>query len=468
MKIIITILGCLGIFWPAVAQDSSKTLSPETFFAAVQLYHPLAKQAGLQPKIARAQLLSARDGFDPQLQIDGGSKTLDGLRYYQYDGGSVKIPTWYGIELEAGLKYLGGNKINPEETVGRNSYAGIRIPIAKNLLMDKRRAVLLQAKIASEAAEPEKQKMLNDLLMEAAEAYWQWVLASLNYETCNRVLEANKKRKELISTAYRAGDRAAIDTTEALLQYQQIVFLQTDAQLAKQNAAAQLSNFLWTAAGEPYLLPDTIEPGISWNQLTEAANFPEIEQLLASARESHPELKLYQFKIKSLGVEKKLKFQELLPKVDLKYNQLGKGYNLAPALAKTYFDNNYRWGISVSVPLRLSKGRGEYRAARLKIEETRLQQEWKTVSITNKVQQYYQQLKNYQVQLELASRLYEQYQRMQRAEEIKFFNGESSLFLVNSRETKTLEAQLKLTETAVKYNKTKVALRWATGELPGR
>jgi hypothetical protein len=54
---------------------------------------------------------------------------------------------------------------------------------------------------------------------------------------------------------------------------------------------------------------------------------------------------------------------------------------------------------------------------------------------------------------------------LQKGEETRFFNGESTLFLVNSRENKTLETLLKLTEVTAKYYKTAYALKWAAGEL---
>ncbi|MBL0055215.1 MAG: TolC family protein [Chitinophagaceae bacterium] len=194
-------------------------------------------------------------------------------------------------------------------------------------------------------------------------------------------------------------------------------------------------------------------------------NFPEIEQLAEEAQKSHPELQLYTFKLNTLEVERKLKFQELLPKLDLKYNQLGKGYNIASTATRSWFDNNYQYGVNFSIPLRLSQGRGEYRMARLKITETRLEQSNKKVLVVNKVRNYYNQLVNYKAQVSLLQRTYANYLRLQRGEETRFFNGESNLFLVNSRENKAIETMIKLTEMAVKYNKAAQALQWAAGIL---
>ena len=133
-----------------------------------------------------------------------------------------------------------------------------------------------------------------------------------------------------------------------------------------QNAGVQLSGYLWKQNNEPYVLPEQVFPQEKMQDLYQAVIFPEQEQLIEAAKKNHPELAVYNFKLNALVVERKLKFQELLPKIDLKYNQLGKGYDLASTATKTLFDNNYRYGISFSMPLRLSSGRGEYKMAKLK------------------------------------------------------------------------------------------------------
>jgi outer membrane protein TolC len=61
--------------------------------------------------------------------------------------------------------------------------------------------------------------------------------------------------------------------------------------------------------------------------------------------------------------------------------------------------------------------------------------------------------------------MYENYQLLVKAEETRLLNGESSLFLVNSRENKALEALEKLIDLKTKYFKTIYALQWSAGEL---
>ncbi len=460
--IIILLLFCAHT---SMAQDSLQVMTLQQFLQIVKTYHPVAKQAKILTGKAAAGVLTQRGAFDPVISSGGNDKTFDGTVYYRNNSTQINIPAWYGIELQTGIEYISGSRNNPQETLGKTSFAGITIPLAKNLLMDKRRAALQQAKVMLQTSEQEQRNILNNLVMEAADAYWQWVQGWYMYQTWQQLIDVNKRRYNLVAAAYRNGDRPAIDTTEALTQLQQFEYQQNEAFLNWQNAGVQLSGYLWKSDDSFYSLPGFVVPAGRPEQLYDAVVFPELEQLLAQAKKSHPELAVYNLKISALQVEKRLKFQELLPKLDFKYNQLGKGYNIASTTAKTLFDNNYRYGIHFSMPLRLSSGRGEYKTAKLKISETQLQQNLKEAEVINKVRKYYNQLANYKTQVMLLQKNHAGYQLLQKAEETKFLNGESSLFLVNSRENKTQEILLKLIETAVKYNKTAVALQWAAGNL---
>ncbi len=186
-KILSTIIVLLFIKY-GTANDSTHTLSLQSFLQIVKQFHPVAKQANLQVDKAAADLTIARGNFDPILGSGGSNKTFDGINYYQTNATQLSIPTWYGVELNAGIEYLAGSRTNPTETNGKTSFAGISIPLAKNLLMDKRRAALQQAKIMIGASEQEKRIVLNDLMMDATDAYWQWVQAYLIYTTYNNVI----------------------------------------------------------------------------------------------------------------------------------------------------------------------------------------------------------------------------------------------------------------------------------------
>ncbi|MFM6976240.1 MAG: TolC family protein [Sphingobacteriaceae bacterium] len=463
----------LVIFWVIFsltelkAQDTVRTLNAEELLNLVRRFHPVAKKAGIDIEKTRADLTSARSAFDPILSNAVGRKTMNGVNYYDYTSPEIRIPTWFGIEIYTGLENLSGSRLDPSQTGGESSYSGISIPLAKNLLIDKRRAFLQQAKVMNNLAKVEQKAVINNLLMEAIEAYWHWVKSWQNYKVVENMVGINEKRVALVKRSYFMGERPAIDTVEAITQLQSYKYLQNEQWLQFQNAGLQLSAFLWDEMDRPYTLPLTVIPPDEWeNETTILSASISLTDLLNSAAENHPELNVYDYKLEILTIDKKLKFQELLPKVDFSYNHLAKGNNAFNTINTAgLFENNFQYGLKLAIPLRFSQGRGDFRKARLKIAETRLDQIQTQLKIQLKIQSYYNEWMTLKNQTALQRANYQNYQQLVKAEETRFFNGESSLFLINSRENKALEALEKLISLKTKFYKTVYALQWSAGLL---
>lgn len=440
-----------------------KGFSAEQLIELVKKNHPIAKQADLIVDKAKAEVLAARGNFDPQLRNETGQKSFGTDMYYYYNRPKLEIPTWGGVEISAGTSYLSGAKTDPEDTRGSSHFWGISVPLAKDLLMDKRRAMLRTAQIYRQASEYERKALLNDILLEALRVYWNW---SQQFQVCKILEDAlviNRQRVEWVKTGYRLGDRAAIDTVEAITQLQQLELQFNQAQMEFQNNRYELSSFLWNDNQEPVDLDSSLVPA-NETVLLERLNDP-LSSLLELSTLQHPELMQYPFKLKALEVEKKWKFQELLPEARFQYNQLGKGFNILGADSGPLFGNNFQYGLSLGIPLRLSKGRAEYRKAKLKILETRLQQDNKQVMIQMKIRSIYNEWQTLRRQVELQQQTLNNFIALQRAEESRLRNGESSLFLVNARENKSLEARQKLQELKNKFSFTGYKLLWSIGSL---
>lgn len=447
-------------------QDTMKTLSAAQVMEIVKLNHPVARQAALQIERAKADITIARGGFDPLLVNNLAQKTFDGTTYYRYHRPEISLPTWFGINISAGLENLSGERTDPEETTGKTSYAGISVPLAKNLLMDERRAALRTAKLFLTASAFERRNILNSLLVDAMRQYWMWVQYYQEYKVLQEVVLANQQRLNLVRTGYQLGERPAIDTTEALTQLQHFQLLRDNAWLSFRNSGLELEIFLWTNDDQPARLPVDVMPHPQdLMRRPESASIPVLQELLQVAQHNHPELLIYNARLDVSGIEKKLAFQELLPTVNFRYNQLGKGYSLGKAITAPVFENNFQYGISMSFPLRLSEGRGVYRKAKLQVLETTLRRNLKQAEITNSIKAYFNELVTIQENLILQQQMYNNYLILQRGEETRFRIGESSLFLVNARETKALEALQKLQQLKARYFITVNKLQGAAGLL---
>ncbi|MCX6207254.1 MAG: TolC family protein [Bacteroidetes bacterium] len=456
------VLLILGMAW--ALQMQAQLYTPESFIQQVKQFHPVAKQAAIQVEKAKADVQSARGGFDPSFNFDASNKTFDGKNYYYYNNPELKIPTGLGgLDIKTGLESNGGKYLNPEVSAGQTSYLGVEMPIGKGLLMDKRRATLQQAKIFQSQSQQDQLKMLNDLLFNAYNAYWQWAGAYQLYSIYNKYYQISKDRLRLVKIAFDNGDRATMDTVEAMTQVQNYEAQMTDARQKINSASLELSNFLWSENDSAYQLPTQYFPDTI--QFVMAVNDQTVEALLSRSANENPSLKAYAFKLDALDVEKKLKFQSLLPMVNVKANLLNSGYNVVKGVDGNFFQNNYKWGIDVKLPLLFREGRGDYNKSKLKIQETNLEFNAKKWETENKIRNYYSEAILLQQQIRSVQGVYNGYLALFKAENLKFYNGESSLFLLNSRESKLIETAEKLVNLRIKYFKAKYAAEWAAGLL---
>jgi outer membrane protein TolC len=444
--------------------SNAQMMGPELFIQQVKQNHPIAKQANIQVEKAKAELLSARGAFDPTATLDASRKTFDGKNYYFYTNPEIKVPTRLGgLDIKTGLENNGGQFLNNQITDGQSSYLGVELPVAKGLLIDKRRATLQQALIYRSQSEQEKLKMINDLLFDAYVGYWQWAGAWQLYNIYSKFLNVSNDRFRLVKLAFQNGDRSAIDTIEALTQVQNFQMLQADAAVKLNTASLELSNYLWDERDSAYeLSPRVVPDTVSFNLTAPAKS---LENLITLSSTNNPSLRSYAYKIDALEVERKLKFQNILPVVNLKANLLNRGYNVVKDFGGALFQNNYYWGVDVKIPLFLREGRGDYQKAKLKLQETNYELAAKRWEVENKIKTYYAETNLLQKQIAVTQNAFNGFNALLRAESLRLQNGESSLFLINTRENKVIETAEKLIALRIKYLKANYATEWAAGVL---
>jgi outer membrane protein TolC len=86
------------------AQDTTRSLNAEQVVYLVKKFHPIVRQTQINIEQSNADILIARSAFDPGLSHQMNAKTFDGTNYYNQITPEIKIPTWYGIEVAAGLE----------------------------------------------------------------------------------------------------------------------------------------------------------------------------------------------------------------------------------------------------------------------------------------------------------------------------------------------------------------------------
>ena len=469
--LLLLLLSMLSPSLSAQPADSARLFSQEEFFRWILAYHPVAKQARLLDSEAEALARLARGGFDPKAYADWDQKSFEKKAYYSIGEGGFKIPTWYGAELKAAYAITDGIYLNPERNLPEAGQAvlGLKVPLGRGLVIDERRAALQQARLMAQANEAERRAMLNELLLEAATAYWEWARAYNELLVEQQALALTEQRYGAIVESFRQGDKPAIDTLETLIQVQNRQLALNDATVGYRNTGLYLSNFLWYEGEAPVEATARLRPPVL-EELQPELPALRPEAIWRSASLSHPEIRRYEVKLNQLEVSRKLAAEQLKPRLDVEYNFLSDGgdflYNSGEGSG---FNNlvaqNYKWGLSFDFPLLLRKERGKLQLAKLKIQDAEYGLQQKRVEIANKIGAYYNELENLLRQIRLAEDNVGNYQALLNAEIQKFDLGESSIFLINAREQKLVDAQLKLAALRGKFFKSRIGLEWAAGQL---
>jgi outer membrane protein TolC len=152
---------------------------------------------------------------------------------------------------------------------------------------------------------------------------------------------------------------------------------------------------------------------------------------------NHPKINALKNKVDILNVEQKLKANMLLPKIDIGYSYLSE-----PSYVDNYQFEDYKIGLNFYFPLFLRKERGNLKLAKFKVQETEFALDLEKVQLSNKINGQKIEIQSLQKQKAFINDLVKDNQTMLTSEERLFSFGESSLFIINSRENNLVSAQL--------------------------
>ena len=452
----------------SMAADSLQIFTLPELYEHIHRHHPVARQAELLPQQARQEVRMARGALDPHLNSYFDQKEFKSQEYYSRWNSLVKIPLWFGADLKMGYEQNSGQYLDPENRTPANgqTYAGISLPLGQGWLIDQRRATIRQAQALTQAAEAEKIKMLNKLLLEAAKDYWEWAFAYQRLLLYTQAYDLALVRYKGVLERAAQGDLAAIDTVEARIEVTNRQLLQQQAHTDYQNGRLLLSNYLWQDGQTPVelvpaatpLLPDALHRPVTPDSL---------QQLVLFARRQHPELLKLQAKARQLTVERRLAADKFKPKLMVDYNFLRSDFIFpVESFSGNNFSNNYKLGLSFQYPLLLRAERGKFQLAKLKLADNALALQQTAREVETSLHIAYNELSLLESQIQTQEQLARQAETLRNGEQTRFENGESSLFLINTREMNLVNYRLKLWELKIKYAKTHATLYWAAGTQP--
>ena len=426
-------------FSTAYSQDFNKEeLSYSEFLGYVKKYHPLVKQANLEVSNAQAKLMVARGGFDPKIEVDYNKKEFKGTEYYSLLNSSFKIPTWYGIEIKAGFDDTNGQYYNPQNRTpdaGLTSL-GINVALGQGMFINQRMTDVREGKLQIKLSDAQRKLRAIEVLYKASEAYFEWRKSFNEAELYKSYLGFASTRFEGVKKLIEHGDSPAIDSVEAKITVRNRQLNVENGNLKLAKAKLNLSNYLWIE-NVPVELDENVKPEQNLIQTLEETLRTSAMMVNVETLETHPKIQALETKMSILEVNRRLKANSLLPKLNVGYNYISE-----PVYFDSFNADDYKFNVDFSIPIFLRKERGSLRIAKLKIQDLKFDIDQQRLELKNKIKAQQTEIASLKRQKEVIDSLVKDYLMMLNSEEKLFSFGESSIFLINSRENNLVSAKL--------------------------
>lgn len=417
--------------------------------------HPLAIAANAVELRGPAALMAARGGFDPVAIGEYERKEYLGSEYFTHADVGVAWQSPFALKIEAGHQWADGIFLANELTVPDNgqAYVSLKLPVLQGLLVDKYRVGVKQGEVAVQRNLAAAEIIRNELRYDLAIAYTNWSYTM-------QLLKIYEETEELIAIRlantlglYQQGDKPAVDTLEARVSLFNQQLTTQQARVDAQVAAQELRAIFWD-------LPEGAVPS------SEALNI-RIPDALGPVT-NNPELAEIRASFADLQLERQLKREYLKPRLDLSYSLLGNGFDLTPAEEPVdgvgdLFTNAYKVGATFSYPILNRTARANVRMADIKLAETGAKLEAKRQSLFTKAEAYSRAAAAYDAQLREVNALVSQASQLLQFERELFDLGESTQFLLNSREQSLQKALL----TGAKLRAVRAKAIWSWRQAVG-
>jgi outer membrane protein TolC len=156
----------------------------------------------------------------------------------------------------------------------------------------------------------------------ASLAYFNWKRNHSEVQLYSDYLNNAKLRYQGIKTLIKNGDKPAIDSVEAGIVVKTRQWNLEESKLKLTKSKLELSNYLWLDNNVPLELQDDILPENKLEQTIKETL--KINALLTGnwSVENHPKINAIENKLAILEVDRKLKANSLLPKMDVGYHYL--------------------------------------------------------------------------------------------------------------------------------------------------
>ncbi len=413
------------------------------FLRQLLLNAPAAQNSQLFKDMQDAEYEEARAAFEPKLAGEFGAKQFDSKEYYNKFQSGVKVKTPFGVKFNGGYENNDGQFLNPENNVPAQglAYLGVEVPLGAGLFTDSERALVKQREVERDVATLVYNLEMNDYTLEAGSTFWQWYGEILKLELAQEAVRRAKNRFDFVKRKNKIGEAADIDTLESFINLQNRLTYNFDIQMKWFKISSYIRNYVWdsSAIGQP-LAPivdseyDALVLDMVYNQV-----------LLRQ----HPILLMLEADSAVNAINYRLAREYLKPEVDVAFklqeagNELGGG-SYDPG-------NNNFVGFNIYMPLLMRMQRAKMRQLEYKNEMISNKRDELEVKLNNNINISQTNSATLRLNTEMLRVASSNYKDLLDAEITKFRLGESSVFMINSRELKWIQAREKYIKAYVSY-----------------
>jgi outer membrane protein TolC len=462
---LIALLVSASFTWKMHAQ-SQETLTFEAFKEMLN-NHPALRVANLSMEKGEQELTKARGAFDPKISATHQNKFFKSTEYYNQTYIGVDVPLRAPLILKSSFENANGTYVSPEETTPNGGLlnAGIAVPLGQGLITDKGRTEMRQAEAYQRYSVIEQNRLIQDLRYEAYRQYWEWWMSGKVLDINREWVSIAEQRLTDTKNRFLAGDIASVDTLETAIQVQnrKQKYQSAEAKWAKESL--NLTSQLWQENELNFVPIESIKNTAPQKEITfdEALmNATVLADRTNSVSTTNPQLLKFTPMLEQLRAEERWKKEQMKPVVNLQYNALNQATSPADDMLTL---NNYKWGAQLSWPIFMRKAKGDLGITRVKIEELELEALQKTTVIRNKALAAIRQLELLRLQLANVSGNVSNMQRLLDAEREKFNSGESSVFLINTREQQLFDLRVQETEISTQLKLQEIEILYLLGTL---
>jgi cobalt-zinc-cadmium efflux system outer membrane protein len=435
-------------------------LALDEVLASVTSRYPPWLSTLLERDLASGRLLQAMGGFDTNLTSKLG-RQLTGYYEATTFGALLEQPLATGDTVYGGYRVSEGGL--PDYSKDRTQDAGElvfggRIPLFRDRGFDRRRAVVRQAEIDAELADPTIARARIDYVRSAARVYYAWVAAGQRLRIARDLLRLATERVADLQRGVERQFLAAIDVTdnERLIAQRETFVARAERQL--QQAALEMSLFLRDADDAP-IVPDgkRLPNDLAAPQpLDDATLTAETEEALRQ----RPELRRLQLQLDRAETDRSLASNQIQPQLDVVVEasrSLSSDPYADPAQEELFV------GGELKLPLRQRDAYGRLSQAEAAIRRLRLDSRFARDRIVNDVADARSALRAAHAQYVAGRRNADLARQVVDAEKKAFELGRSDMFRVQQRELQFADAEALAVEAWLDWHRALADHRAARG-----